>query len=667
MSLFSFRMTQDKSNSVLLTVSCFTAVLPHFFHSAAWVIAGSSFALIWRLWLVMSGRKLPSPVFLLPYVCLMMAGVWNAFNTFLGKDAGVTMLILLISCKLLEMHAKRDLYVAVFLAYFLLLTGYLYNQTIFTGILSILSVLLLTASLSTFQYTSAIPPLAQRLRASTKLLLAAIPVMLIGFFLFPRIPGPLWGLPGDESHGKSGLSDTLNPGNISDLVLNEDIAFRVKFHNFPKDKSVLYWRGIVLDEFDGRSWKASAQSKTASGQTSSGLTSRGNMISYDVTLEPHQKKWLFALDIPDTAPRIQGNPSYISMNMELRSGLPVVSRQKYSLRSFTAYHFAKNIDPAEKQLNLLLPGGSNPQTRIFARQLRKQSTNDVRYIQSVLAYFTNQGFEYTLHPGKAGPHAIDEFLFKGKKGFCEHYASAFAFMMREAGIPARIVTGYQGGMQNPIDEYFEVRQSDAHAWTEIWLPATGWTRIDPTATIAPERIHQNFYQSNGVRGFAAVVSSVFQNQSWPQYLQMYWDATNNEWNQWILGYGQQKQESLLRSFDFSNLDFEKSAIVATSLACGVFGIAGIISLRGRRKLKNADFYYEKFCQHMAKQGLQKELSESPMHFLARLEQHTSPKKFHDIKEFLICYAQYSYTKNTISEQIICKQLRSILYRIQYDK
>jgi transglutaminase-like putative cysteine protease len=667
MSRFTNPLTQDKSNSVLLTISCFTAVFPHFFHTTAWVIAGSSFALIWRLWLVMTGRKLPATLLLLPYVCLMMAGVWISFHTFLGKEAGVTMLILLISCKLLEMHAKRDLYVAVFLAYFLLLTSYLYNQTIFSGTLSILSVLLLTTSLSTFQYTSVIPPLSERLSASVRMLLTAIPVMLIGFFLFPRIPGPLWGLPSDEGHGKSGLSDSLNPGNISDLALNEDIAFRVKFHNYPKDKSVLYWRGIVLDDYDGRSWKASAQSKASTGQIPPPLTSKSGIISYDITLEPHQKKWLFGLDMPESAPAIPGNPALITPNMELRANTPIISRQRYSLRSYTVYHFSKNIDPAEKQLNTLLPHSTNPKTRLFARQLRRQSTSDVQYIQSILAYFTSQQFEYTLHPGKAGLHAIDEFLFVNKKGFCEHYASAFTFLMREAGIPARIVTGYQGGMQNPIDDYFEVRQSDAHAWTEVWLPATGWTRIDPTATIAPERIHQSFYQANSARGFAAVVSSVFQNQSWPQYVQMYWDATNNEWNQWILGYGQQKQENLLRSFDFDQLDLQKTGIAAVSAASVLFVAAALLSVLRRRKQLNAESLYKAFCEHMAARGVAKAAHESPTIFLERIKQTLPKEKLYNIEEFLHYYSRYCYAGHNDNEQASFIRLKNILYRIQHEQ
>ena len=217
-------LTQDKSNSVLLTLSCFTAAFPHYFHCEPWVIAGTGFALLWRLWIIISGKKLPSPLLLLPFVSLMMAGVWFNFQSFLGKEAGITMLVLLISCKLLEMHAKRDLYVAVFLAFFLLITGYLYNQTIFSAIFSTFSVLLLTTALNTYQFTAAIPPLTVRLTSSFKLLLSAIPLMLIGFFLFPRIPGPLWSLPGDSGQGKTGLSDSLNPGNISELAMNEAAA-----------------------------------------------------------------------------------------------------------------------------------------------------------------------------------------------------------------------------------------------------------------------------------------------------------------------------------------------------------------------------------------------------------------------------------------------------------
>jgi transglutaminase-like putative cysteine protease len=286
------------------------------------------------------------------------------------------------------------------------------------------------------------------------LLLQAIPLMLVLFLLFPRIQGPLWGLPHDAHAGLSGLSDNMSPGSLNSLILSDAVAFRAAFRGRIPEAKALYWRGPVLWDYDGRTWTAPRFVFNANE-----LPSGEPTIEYTVTLEPHNKRWLFALEMPTQRPP----RAVATRDMQLLSATPVRSRMRYDMSSQLQAAYGAEDGESILQRALQLPEGYNPRTLDHAKELRRKYRDDRQLVSAVLTDFRNENFVYTLSPPLLGQHAVDEFLFDTRRGFCEHYASAFTVLMRAVGIPARVVTGYQGGQVNPVGDYVLIRQADAHA------------------------------------------------------------------------------------------------------------------------------------------------------------------------------------------------------------
>ncbi|WP_460825210.1 transglutaminase family protein, partial [Massilia solisilvae] len=478
-------LPRDKADTLLLLLSAVLVLAPHTLHLPLWVTLLCAATLAWRAAITLQGRRMPSSLLLLPVAALAMAGVMHSYHTLLGRDAGVAMLVLLVAFKTLEMHARRDLYVVVFLCFFLVLTNFFYSQAIGTALMMIASVVALLTTQLSFQFTGKVPPLSARLLMGGRMLGLAAPLALLLFVLFPRVQGPLWGMPGDgHASGHGGLSDRMAPGQISHLAQSEDTAFRVKFDGPVPDQTQLYWRGPVLGDFDGQVWTR-VRSRPAPAR-SLALSVRGRPVRYQVTLEPSSARWLFALEMPDRVPPLDGNLAFVSAEFELTAAYPLEQRVRYELSSFTQYSLQAGEQAGRDGEWLLLPYGTNPRALAEGQALRAEPDPQQR-VATVLRRFARQNFVYTLDPPRLGADSIDEFLYQTRAGFCEHYAGAFVFLMRAAGVPARVVTGYQGGEMNPIDGYLTVRQSDAHAWAEVWLAGRGWVRVDPTAAVAPER------------------------------------------------------------------------------------------------------------------------------------------------------------------------------------
>ncbi len=650
-------ISADKSNTLLLIAACISVLLPHFWHVHLWVSIACTLTLGWRIWLTLSGRRLPPMWLLLPVCLLMMAGIFLSFRTFFGKEAGVTMLVLLLACKLLEMHAKRDLFVVLFLAFFLLLTSYFYQQTIGVALLSLCAVGLLLSAQISFQYTGILPPLRQRLRAGFSMLGLALPLMLCAFFLFPRIQGPLWGLPGDAGQGRSGLSNSMTPGGISNLVLSEEIAFRVKFDQAPPIKNLQYWRGIVMTDYDGKTWTPGRRYQHDASQ----LVVTGQPMRQLIILEPHSQHWLFALELSQHNPRFtDGTDSVMNNVSELRSRTALQQRIRYEVESYPDFRLDAQADLQDMASELSLPVGFNPRTQAYARELRQQQGSHQAYIQAVLQHFRQQNFIYTLEPARLGRDAIDDFLFSTRAGFCEHYASAFVVLMRAAGIPARIVTGYQGGNLNTVDGYFEVRQSDAHAWAEVWLSGQGWTRVDPTAAVAPERVMQNLSRALPASGLAGLVNLALQGNSFSQALRMQWDAMNNNWNQWVLNYNQQGQQSLLSKLGWKDVDWVQMTWILFLAGSLILGVISLPLLLNKPAIPALDRVYFSFCHRMARKALPRKPHEGPQAYLLRLQARLAPEEWHRAKAFIDYYSLCCYGKQAGSDAASLKQLKQLL-------
>jgi transglutaminase-like putative cysteine protease len=586
-----------------------------------------------------------------------MAGVLQTYHTVLGRDAGVAMLVLLVAFKMLEMHARRDLFVVVFLCFFLVLTNFFYSQSIATAALMLVSIAALLATQLSFQLTGAVPPLRTRLLMGLKILALAAPLAALGFVLFPRVDGPLWGLPDDAHGGRSGLSDTMAPGQMSNLAQSDEPAFRVLFDGPPPAQPQLYWRGPVLGAYDGRTWtrimpglRAGASARPQAPPSTLSIAVRGQPLRYQVTLEPSNARWLFALEMPQALPQLPDGSASVSAELEIRAASAVRERVRYDLASYVNFSLQAGPSLDNAWQWLLLPDGRNPRALAAGERLRREYPDPVARVQAVLRQFATQGYVYTLEPPLLGADAVDEFLYGTRAGFCEHYAGAFTVLMRAAGIPARVVTGYQGGELNPIDGYLTVRQSDAHAWSEVWLPQRGWVRVDPTAAVSPDRVRAGLARALpapapfGFEGLGRLMQP--DPDSMLAKVRYALGAANNGWNQWVLNYSPQRQQALMQSLQEGLFTWRSAALLA--LACALLLMAG--KFVRQRRADPVDRLYSALCQRLGQLGLPRAPDEGPTAYAARIDAAAlAPGPKAAAGEFLRRYSAWRYGRQPQSQ------------------
>lgn len=658
------RLTRDKADTLLLLLAAVMVLAPHFGHLPLWTSATVCLTLAWRGAITLRGSRLPPMWLLLPVSILAMGGVYLTFRTLLGREAGVTMLALLLTFKLLEMHARRDLFVVIFLSFFLLLTNFFYSQSILTALVMIATIIVLLSAQITFQLTGAVPPLAARLKLAGRIFLIAAPLGVLLFVGFPRIQGPLWGLPGDAAGGKSGMSDTMSPGSMTSLALSEEVAFRVQFRGAAPPQEQLYWRGPVLSNYDGRTWTRNGQPlyPIAQLRLAGQLAWKGPSYPYEVTLEPGRRQFLFMLELSEPGATIDGAEGAYTDELEqlVRAGSD--KRLRYSSVAHPNYVAQSGLAPQALERWLQLPQGYNPRTLRYAAQIQalRAERGDDAAIAAVLDMF-RQGFEYTLEPGRLGRDEVDEFLFDTRKGFCEHYSGSFVYVMRAAGLPARVVNGYQGGELNPVDGYYTVRQSDAHAWSEVWLGAErGWTRIDPTAAVAPERIRTSLAQTLpqqapfGLQGLADLARD---QTSWLAQMRFGISAMNNAWNQWILDYNPNRQQDFLKELAAAFGDWR--------LLAGLALCAALVLLMKYRRTGRAhdpvDTAYRAFCRQLARHGVDKAPDEGPLSLAQRVRQLNLPReKIAAMTGFLELYGALKYGAPAAQDDNPVARLNSLL-------
>ena len=624
-------------------------VLPHMFHLPAWISIVVLGIGAWRWLAAKRNWHLPksSLKFLLTFA--LMIAIFIQFGTLVGRESGTALLVIMMGLKLVELRQRRDVLFLMFLAYFTLVTHFLYNQSIPIAAYVLVVAWLL---LSLHMHLSSLEqrPIRHSLRTAGGLALLGMPMMLALFILFPRIDGPIWGLPKDAHAGMTGLSDSMSPGAISQLSESDAVAFRVEFENAAPPPEKRYWRGPVLWSTDGRNWTAGPQLKSLDWRPPK-LTRQDVPVSYTVTLEPHNRNWLFVLDLPATS----SEHGRISHDFQLNSRKKVRQRMRYSMASLTEYNTGPLPD-LERRLGLSLPPNMNPRTVALGRALRRNARSDSETVQQALKMFNEQPFVYSLRPPLLdNEHPSDQFLFETRTGFCEHFASSFTLMMRAAGIPARVVTGYQGGELNPVDDYYIVRQRDAHAWSEVWLNGQGWVRIDPTAAVAPERIERSIDTSLLDTGAAVrfkLPQSDLLTRAWQQ-LNLNLDAINNRWNQWILGYGPKQQRKFLENLGIDISDWRKVAWIFMVIVGGLLLFVTLFVLRPQHKSVDPVLKtYQRFCHKLAKRGLTRNDNETAGDFAKRIK-HKRPELSQQVDHITTLYSQLRYA-NSGSEKLLLR-------------
>jgi protein-glutamine gamma-glutamyltransferase len=597
-------------NLAAILVSVAVVLAPHVGRVPGWIVAFCSTALLLRFYLGWQQRKLPAGWLLILAAAIAVAGVLFSYRTLFGRDSGVALLLVMVSLKLLEMQRSRDVFIVVLLSYFLTITNFFYSQTIVTAIYSIAAIWVITATMVSLQHAAGAPRFGAVVRSSGTLLMQSVPLMLVLFILFPRVQGPLWGLPQTQISARSGLSDTMSPGSITDLSLSDEIAFRVQFDTPPENPAGFYWRGPVMWTYDGRSWRTE-QPVTMSMMSYEPLAPP---IRYTVTLEPHEERWLFMIDLPSQLPP----GSVLTRDYQVLSVRPVRERRRYDGESMPAYRIGSETVPAELQRALQLPPNAARRARALAEGWRQETADDRAIVERALQMFRDQPFIYTLAPPELTGDPVDEFLFETRSGFCEHYASSFAVLMRAAGIPTRIVTGYLGGEMNPVDNYLVVRQAEAHAWTEIWLADDGWVRVDPTAAVSPFRISLGVSRAVPTTDPLPLLRRTGAN--WLRTTRHAWDAVTNSWNQWVLGYSQDRQSQFFASIGLPNVTWRDMVIVlffATGAILLVFAF-GMLRKLARRTSDPVQRAWQRFCDAMAARGAPRKSWEGPRDFTARI-------------------------------------------------
>jgi len=609
----------------LLGISIAAVLAVHAMHLPWWLTGISALLLVWRWW---QRRRRPGRVprwIKLPLLVLLTLAVMGTYGSIFGREPGAALAIGLLVLKSLESETVRDVRVAVSFACFALVTALLFTQSLVHTVVVACGLLPALATLRAMEPAQQPASLPRTLLPGLGLLAAALPMSLLAFLLVPRLSSPLWGAPTPDE-ARTGLSDTMSPGNLTSLLIDDSPALRVSFDGAVPARDLRYFRAYVMWDYDGRQWRRGfGLPRPPAPMEADGA------IAYHVTMVASQSRILPALDVPmDAPPHAQ-----LLADRELLANEPVTSALSYTLHSATRYRLQPELGPRWRQRGLELPSGFNPRTHALAAAWRaRYGADDAAIVQAGLDLLRHGGFRYSLAPPPLGRNAVDDFLFGTRTGFCEHYASSFTVLMRSAGIPARVVTGYQGGYWSQLGGYLLLRYSDAHAWTEVWLRGRGWVRVDPTAAARPERVTQ---------GAAAALGDQreWYESPWLENLRDRWDIVNRWWGQAVVGFDALRQRGLLTPFGIRDTDTRTLALLI-ALTCGISMMLGLgWSLWRRRRrdvLREALGMLER---KLEQSGIARERGEGPQHYLERAAR-ALPGRRHALAQLSTDYLRLRY-------------------------
>jgi len=628
------------------------AVLPHFPRLPLWFPLMLILVVSFR-WLTAKQKIKPLPPWLIAVLTVLIFLAIIYFQGFaLNREISVTILTTMTVLKLLETWRKRDAWMVVILCYFVILTRFFYSQDMLLVLYLFASVFVTTHTLFVLQHCNDEHYLQKsELKQTGSLLAVGIPLAAVFFLFFPRLGSPIWGSPDLFGQGKTGMSDEMSPGSISQLFNDDSTAFRVTFSGDTPAKSSLYWRGPVLWDFDGKTW--TRNNKQLFMNRPESFSQQGQPVSYEIELEPSGQHYLFSLDYVVSATK----------NSVLLPDSQLLSEDKINqLRHYSLDSVQKKYNPYEllsrKSLQRLkaLPKNYNKKTLQMMQQWQQQNLSAEQLIQKALLLFAQDEFYYSYSPPLLQGDTVDQFLFETKSGFCEHYASAFTVMMRAAGLPARVVTGYQGGIIN--EDYWLIKQSDAHAWSEVWISGKGWLRVDPTAAVSPLRVEQ------GSQALMANNARHWLDSSWYRKLGERYDGMRYKWNQWVRDYNALKQKAL---FEVMGFDVDNGKSIALVLGVGMLVSTIIVLLflyltRPKRRSHPYDKIYKKFVNLLQQKEQTIHDSEGIIAFSKQAVLHY-PQAKTSINEFSSLYLKLRYAKYNSRNKHLEMRLHKLLSAI----
>jgi len=577
-------LPREARDTLFLLLVIGWVVLPQAPQLPLWCSLLTGMVLLWRGRLAWQGKPLPGKWWLMGMLAVTIGATLYTHRTLVGRDAGITLIVVLLALKTLELRAKRDAFVVFFLGFFTMLTNFLSSQSLPTAAAMLVGLMGLMTALVNAHMPVGKPPLRQAAAVAGRMVLLGAPIMAVLFALFPRI-APLWGMPGDNLVGRTGLSATMRVGAMATLAVDDGIAMRVKFEGSRPPAHQLYFRGPVLTYFDGTEWRPSSAYFPRAGAAQARLVTQGTPYRYEVTLEPHQRPWIMVLDATAMAPEVAGHDIGMTPELQWLSTQPVMGLLRYTAQSHPEFRYGPTQASSQPRHAIELPPGFNPRTLQLGAQLRATpalATADATTVsEAILSRLRTGQYSYTLDPGVYGTHTADEFWFDRKEGFCEHIAAAYVVLMRAMDVPARIVTGYQGGELNGVDGYWVVRQSDAHAWAEYWQEGLGWVRVDPTGAISPSRVGNLTRLAPQRNAVASALGNM--SPTLAANLRAAWDAMNNGWNQWVLNYSKNSQLNLLKQLGFETPSWTELGYVLSGVLVMVSAAAGAWTLWERRQ------------------------------------------------------------------------------------
>ncbi len=622
---------------IFLLSSVGLITLPHVYNIPLPIFSFFAISLGWRFIAIWKKTWLPHKIIIFLLTLSSLFVMFSQHHSVLGRDSGTSLFVIALGLKLLEIKTQRDLYLITYLAFIVACSLFLYEQSIIMAIYILLVCCVLLATLVTIN--SEKPQTWVALKKSAIIIAQALPIAAVLFVLFPRIEAPRWMLFKNDTKAKLGLSDTLEPGSISDLGLSTELVFRVKFKDKMPPQQQLYWRGPIYSYTDGKRWTHVSDFNTNTYLDT--LHFSGKAFQYQLLMEPQNQQWVFALDMPVDYPQtLAQNADY-----QLISHQPPNARAEYQITSYPEYNTGY-ITKFEFHDNTQLPAEPTPEITALVKKLHGFDQAPEVFIQALLKYFKDEEFHYTLQPPLMEDHPIETFLFKTRYGFCSHYATAFVYLMRVAHIPARVIGGYQGGEINKIGGFLEVRQADAHAWAEVWIDGKGWVRFDPTTAVAPERVERGVNVEQQVEDQAINFTPVQTDDkvfSLFKEIRATWQSVDYNWQRWVINYDSSNQSKFLSSLGVKGLKAMFNSLLVM-ITCITLVLAWFLLKNTRKKVDKVVLVYEKFCQKLSKAQIIRQNNEGARDFASRACE-SLPQYHEQIQAITDSYIRLRYGKN----------------------